>query len=140
MTEVALSNNGFLLVPFVYRAGVRVGVSVAVVRRDGFDFVAGIAIQLVVVAFVFTDDASLPRDFSRDDFVRVCDGDAKLAFLVALYALSTLRAVIRFLRSCSCLTLALFLFFWRSSSWKSVSSFFGMKGLLAREVLACVPG
>jgi hypothetical protein len=27
----------------------------------------------------------LPCDFNRDYFVRVCDGDAKLAFLVALY-------------------------------------------------------
>jgi hypothetical protein len=63
-----------------------VGLGVAVVRRDGFDVVAGIAIQIFVVAFVFANDASISCDFSRDYFVGVCDGDAKLAFFVALYA------------------------------------------------------
>jgi hypothetical protein len=65
---------------------VGVGLGVAVVRRDGFDVVAGIAVQIFVVAFVFADDASISCDFGSDYLVGFCDGDAQLAFLVALYS------------------------------------------------------
>jgi hypothetical protein len=73
-----------LFVPVVSRAGLKVDFGVAVVRRDGFDIVAGIAVQLV--AFVFTDDDSFPRDFSRDYFVLVSDCNAKLALLITLFS------------------------------------------------------
>jgi hypothetical protein len=56
------------------------------VRRDGFDVVAGIAVQVFVVAFVFASDASISCDFGGDYLVGFCDGDAQLAFLVALYS------------------------------------------------------
>ncbi len=115
---------------------VRVGLGVAVVRRDGFDVVAGIAIQVFVVALVCADDAPNSCNISGDYLVGFRDGDAQLAFFVALYSegKDTLSEVLLLL------TLSLLLFFERSSSWKSVGSFLGMKGLLVREILACVPG
>ncbi len=65
---------------------VRVGLGVAVVRRDGFDVVAGIAIQVFVVAFVCADDASNSCDIGGDYLVGFRDGDVQLAFFVALYS------------------------------------------------------
>ena len=115
---------------------VRVGLGVAVVRRDGFDVVAGIAVQIFVVAFVFANDASISCDFGSDYLVGFCDGDAQLAFLVALYSerKDTLSEILLLLVSFLVSVLL------EKLEWKSVGSFLGMKGLLAREVLACVPG
>ncbi len=70
MSESTFSGVRFYqLIPVACRGDVWVGLGVAVVRRDGFDVVAGIAIQIFVVAFVFANDASISRDFSRDYLV-----------------------------------------------------------------------
>ncbi len=53
----------------IFCGNVRVGLGVAVVRRDGFDVVAGIAIQIFVVAFVCADDASFSCDIGSDYLV-----------------------------------------------------------------------
>jgi hypothetical protein len=68
--------------------------------------------------------------------VGFCDGDAQLAFFVALYSESkdTLSEIFFLLDS-------VFVSLLLEKFELEVSEFFlGMKGLLAREVLACVPG
>ena len=64
---------------------VRVGLGVAVERRDGSDVVAGIAVQVFVVAFVCANNAPKSLDIGGDYLVGFRDGDAQLAFFVALY-------------------------------------------------------
>ena len=65
---------------------VRVGLGVAVERRDGSDVVAGIAVQIFVVAFVCANNAPNSFDIGGDYLVGFRDGDAQLAFFVALYS------------------------------------------------------
>ncbi len=87
MSESTFSGVGlYWLIPVACCGDVWVRLGVAVVRRDGFDVVAGIAVQIFVAAFVFANGAPFSRDFGRDYFVGVCNGDAKLAFFVALYS------------------------------------------------------